>query len=349
MAEQSKRLPLTVQAAYSDLIARLQEDAVLDLGGTPLSRERAGRKYWYAVQRLGNVTVERYLGPDTDELRKNVERSLKINADLRERETQRSRLVRMCREGGILGADVETGKVLFALSKAGIFRLRAVIVGTHAFRCYPGLLGTELPEAYDVTEDIDLAGFHSIAIAVDDHLDPGMADALRQVGPFIARPSLFRHATAWRNRESGVLVELLTPNEGPDRDEPVELPALGAYAQPMRFLDYLIHKPVQAAALYRSGVLVNVPQPSRYAVHKLIVAIRRDASAATKAMKDIDQSAALIDVLAEDRPDELEEALVEARERGPAWREAIDQGARRLPAETRNKLMNLLGSSSKGA
>jgi len=338
-----RRLPLTVQTTYADLLARVQEDAVLELGGTPILRERGGRKYWYSVQRLANHTVERYLGPDTDEVRVRVERTQKVNEDLKQREKQRGRLARMCREGGLPRMDAQTGKVLLALSKAGIFRLRGVIVGSHAFRCYPGLLGVEISEAHAVTEDIDVAAFHSVSVALDDRLDPALADALKQIGPFVARPGLHKQPTAWRDHESGVLVELLTPNEGPDRDEPLELPALGAHALPLRFLDYLIHEPTQAVVLYRSGVLVNVPQPARYAIHKLIVATRRGSSAGAKARKDIEQAAALIRVLAEDRPDELDEALVEARSRGRSWREAVDRGARRLPSDARTALGNVVG------
>ncbi|MBX6368360.1 MAG: hypothetical protein IRZ04_10270 [Rhodospirillales bacterium] len=338
-----RRLALTVQTAYADLLARLQEDAVLDLGGTPVLRERGGRKYWYSVQRLADHAIERYLGPDTEEVRKRVERAQKVNEDLKQREKQRGRLARMCHEGGLPRVDAQTGKVLLALSKAGIFRLRAVIVGTHAFRCYPGLLGVEIPEAYAVTEDIDVAAFHSVSVALDDRLDPALADALKQIGPFIARPGLHQQPTAWRDHESGVLVELLTPNEGPDRDEPLGLPALGAYALPLRFLDYLIHEPTQAVALYRSGILVNVPQPARYAIHKLIVATRRGSSAAAKARKDIEQSAALIRVLAQDRPDELEDAFKEAYGRGPSWQEAVDRGARRLPLDAKTALGNAVG------
>ena len=211
-----------------------------------------------------------------------------------------------------------------------------MLVGTHAFRCYPGLLGVEFPEALAVTEDIDVAAFHSVSVALDDRVDPALAEILLQVGPFIARPDLGGRApTAWRDQSSGVLVELLTPNTGPDRDEPLELPALGAWARPLQFLDYLIREPAQAAALYRSGVLVNVPQPARYAVHKLILAIRRTPSAASKATKDVEQAAALIRVLAEGRPDELAEAYVEARGRGPAWRESLDKGGGRLPQDAR--------------
>ncbi|MBL3684602.1 hypothetical protein F2981_18295 (plasmid) [Sinorhizobium meliloti] len=54
------------------------------------------------------------------------------------------------------------------------------------------------------------------------------------------------------------------------------MPALGgAAAQPLRFLDYLIYHPIRAVLLHGAGVLVNVPAPQRYAIHKLIVASRR--------------------------------------------------------------------------
>lgn len=343
-----RRFPLTVQTAYADLLSRAQEDALLELGGTAVMRERRGRKYWYTVQRLGDQTVEKYLGPDNNDVRQRVERAKKISEDRRKREKQRSSLARMCREGGLPRVDAQTGKVLLALSKAGLFRLRAVLVGTHAFRSYPAILGIDLPEAIAVTEDIDVAAFQSVSVALDDQLQPDMATALETIGSFIAVPSIHTPSTAWRDSESGSLVELLTPNEGPDRDEPVELPAMGAYAQPLRFLDYLIHDPIQAVALYRSGILVNVPQPARYAVHKLIVAVRRHASASGKARKDIEQAAALIRVLAEDRPDELEDAFNEAESRGRSWRTHLKKGAARLPDKEREILRSLVDLTAPG-
>ena len=181
-----------------------------------------------------------------------------------------------------------------------------------------------------------------VAIALDDRPDPALVDALQQIGPLVARPSVHRQATAWRHGEAGLAVELLTPNQGPDRDEPVALPALGVHAQPLRFLDHLIHEPDQAAVLYRSGVLVNVPQPARYAVHKLIVATRRAGGARAKARKDMEQAAALIRVLAEDRPDELEDAYLDAYRRGPSWRAHIEKGVRRLPSDARQALATVV-------
>ena len=61
-------------------------------------------------------------------------------------------------------------------------------------------------------------------------------------------------------------------------------------------------------------MLVQVPRPERYAVHKLIVADRRTTGVdRLKSIKDREQAAFLIEALAQDRPDELKEAFAEAR------------------------------------
>jgi hypothetical protein len=101
------------------------------------------------------------------------------------------------------------------------------------------------------------------------------------------------------------------------------LEPLGVYAQALPFLNFLIADPIPAVALYRSGVLVQIPRPERYAVHKLIVAARRHASSALKAKKDLAQAEILFEVLSEDRPAELSNALTTALTKGPKWREAI--------------------------
>ncbi len=74
---------------------------------------------------------------------------------------------------------------------------------------------------------------------------------------------------------------------GPTEDAPADLPALGTGAQPLRFLDYLIYHEQPAAILYGSGALVNVPDPARYAWHKLIISQRRMVNR-EKVRKDID-------------------------------------------------------------
>jgi hypothetical protein len=120
------------------------------------------------------------------------------------------------------------------------------------------------------------------------------------------------------------------------KDEGIrELPALGVSAQALRHLDYLLEDPIPAVSLYRSGVLVQIPRPERYAIHKLIVAERRKAGPDTlKARKDRAQADFLIRVLAETRPDELRNAFDEAVRRGPKWKMRIDAALKKLPASS---------------
>jgi len=83
---------------------------------------------------------------------------------------------------------------------------------------------------------------------------------------------------------------------------------------------------------------VIVPTPERYAIHKLIVASRRqsDANGIAKREKDAFQASLLIETLKETRRlDDLGYALAEAWNRGPAWREAIGRGLRLLPERRR--------------
>ena len=58
-----------------------------------------------------------------------------------------------------------------------------------------------------------------------------------------------------------------------------------------------------------TGVLVNVPSPARFAVHKLWVAQRRNVSEHAKARKDIRQAGQILEVLLEDRRNDVDEAF----------------------------------------
>ena len=343
-----QRLPLSVHNAYSDLLDRLQDEAVLEIGGTPVQRTIRGRKYWYARSYVGDQEKEKYLGPDAPALRERIERLQQHRYDRREREEGRRSLVQMLRVKGVPRFDAATGKVLQALARTGVFRLRGVLVGTHAFRLYPSILGAVIPEAQHATEDIDLAQFHEISVALDDEVDPRIEEALAQVGKLTPAASLYpSQPTGYRVADA--VVEILTPNQGPDRDEPVALPALGVYAKPLRFLDFLLVEAIPAAVPYRYGVLVNVPQPARYAVHKLIVATRRARTAAAKARKDVEQAMALIRVLAEDQPDELAHAYAEARNRGEQWRRALTHGANRMTGDVKAMLDQAMAKSEADA
>jgi len=114
------------------------------------------------------------------------------------------------------------------------------------------------------------------------------------------------------------------------------MPALGgASAQPLRFLDFLIYEPIRTVMLHKNGVVVTVPAPERFAVHKLIVASRRraDDNGFLKRTKDVKQAELLVEVLGSVRRQaDLAIAFSEAWKRGPSWRDAIKIGFSYFPS-----------------
>ena len=109
-----------------------------------------------------------------------------------------------------------------------------------------------------------------------------------------------------------------------------------------RFLDFLIYDAVPAVLLHDGGVLVNVPRPERYALHKLIVSRRRREGVA-KIDKDLAQAEPLLDVLAERRKADLRDAWQEMRERGPKWRKLADEALESIDAGIRERFVALDG------
>jgi len=67
------------------------------------------------------------------------------------------------------------------------------------------------------------------------------------------------------------------------------------------------------------AVVVNIPAPARYALHKLIVYGEREGAFRVKSLKDLQQAAALIEVLENSRPWELQEAWQDLLGRGKGW------------------------------
>lgn len=319
-------------SAYTDLVRLLKDDAISGIEGKPMLKRRGDRAYWYAARRVGADMRFFYLGEDTDEIRSRIESHEELLATAKERRAERSRLVRLLRAEGMTPTDRATGSILSAMADAGTFRLGGTLVGTNAFRLYEGELGIRLPlGGMANTGDIDIAQFERLSIALEDQVDPGLAETFSTL-KFVPLPGLAPgRVWRWAQGGSGQLVEFLTPAFG---EETIRvLPALGVNAQALNYLNFLIADPIHAAAVYRSGVLVQVPRPERYAIHKLIVADRRrDGAGSLKAAKDREQAAFLIEAMAEDRPDDLQEAYVKAMGVGPRWREHIANSLKRMEA-----------------
>jgi hypothetical protein len=229
------------------------------------------------------------------------------------------------------------GQVVEGLARSGVFRLRAVLVGTVAYQTYAAVLGVRLRDELGQTSDVDVAQFLSVSLAVQDKPE-SLKEVLKAIDPtFREIPSLRRGATTQYMSSKRLRVDFLMPNQGADSDEPLSLHALQTRAEPLRFLDFLIHEPVKAVLLHGSGTLVTVPAPERFAVHKLILSHRRKSTRA-KSEIDLQQAAVLLQVLVQKRPEDLKRVWEEALQRGPTWRELLLAGAGQLPASVQENL-----------
>jgi len=332
MPEPFRRHSPTAVAAYHDLVSLLLDEAASEIRGAPTLRVRGNRTYWYDRYRVGTETKERYLGEDSEALRRRIDNHERLKQEREGRRRERTRLVRLLRSERLLGMDGATGSLLAALARAGTFRLGGVLVGTNAFRVYEGELGLRLTlDQSAMTNDVDIASFERLSLALGETVLPSVEEILADFA-FDPVPSLDAgRVWRWRQGSSQTLVEFLTPSF--DREEGLrELAALGVAAQSLHFLNYVLSEPIQAAAVYRDGILVQVPRPERFAIHKLIVSDRRaDGPDSLKSRKDRLQAELLIAILSEDRPGELKEAYEDALSRGSRWRERLERALERAP------------------
>lgn len=250
-----KALPAATLTVYRDLLEACQRAAfeqAFDLPGIFVAKRVKGRRYWYLRENKdGKPGKDIYAGPETPEL---LER---IAAHRARREDARGRrsAVTLLRRAGLPSPTAEVGATLRALARAGIFRHRAVLVGTHAFATYGPLLGASLSGAALNTLDIDLAQFREIAVAIAADERVSLLEALRQADPtFRAAPRLQDQdkPTAYVSQSQN-RVDILTPNRGSEREAPVYLPSIGAFAHAFRFLDFLIRDTVPALGPVRRG------------------------------------------------------------------------------------------------
>ncbi|GAW35526.1 hypothetical protein RA2_02589 [Roseovarius sp. A-2] len=333
-------LSSVARSAYGDLLRLLKDDMVANVRGSLVTKERGGKTYWYAAEKIGSDVKFWYIGPDSPETRSRVDRMNDLREQASERKRERARLARLLRAEGMTPVDRGTGGLLLAMAKVGTFRLGGTLVGTNAFRLMEGEMGVTLPlGSVANTGDVDIAQFERLSVALQDAVEPSLAQTFAAL-KFDPVQGLDRDSV-WRWRQSGqagMMIEFLTPSF--DAEEGIrDLPALGVKARALHHLNYLISDPIHAVALYRDGILVQIPRPEKFAIHKLIVADRRrDGPGSFKADKDRQQAAFIIETMAEDRPSDLWDAYTDAMARGPGWRERIERTLERLPG-TRELLM----------
>jgi hypothetical protein len=324
MASLSTSTSASAQAAYSELLEVARQDdlsrSVQNLSGSFNRKTVKGSVYWYYqfTQGAGGGTRQIFVGKDSDKLRALVEHA-------RARDT--SQVDRLAKSAIALGCASTTPvhfRIIRRLNEIGFFHAGGVLVGAHAFLAYGNALGVSW-ERLARTHDLDFA--HSgrdLDVALPSNLWIDTKDAIEHLeAGFLPVPGFRpwdKTASFVSKVDKTLRVDFLTPMVGGKQDV-YRHPSLGVNLQPLRFLEFLLEDVQQAVVLSAAGaVLVTVPDPARFALHKLLVHVERRVRSPDKALKDLHQAAALIEVLAQFREDDVRRLWKELLERGPGWR-----------------------------
>lgn len=328
-----RRYNATVTTLYAELLDQLLalegQRSIATVRGGFATKTLNERRYWYFQYRDLNQQVRQvYIGPENDSTRKFVEHFEHGRDAAAPDERRIEELAVMLRHGGMRTVDAGAFRVLRALADSGLFRQGAVLVGTHGFISLGNLLGARWPNPSAQTQDIDVARDDTVGLALPprETIDlPGVLEGLRM--GFLPVPALNpkEPSTAFKVRGQPLRLDLLTPAKS-RRSQPVYFESLNAAAQPLPFLDFVMEQPERAVLIGRSAVLVNVPDPARFALHKLITSRERAAAFHAKAAKDLVQAAQLLAVLLEDRPYDVATAWTAVKTRGRRWTRNVLDG-----------------------
>lgn len=332
-----QRLSPETQNLYAELSERLRAfetaRSFSSLPGAFAKKSVRGADYWYFKTSAGpSGQREYFVGPDDRGTHGVMQAYSAGRAEAAHAVEQMDRLCAMLRMGGAQIADVPSARIIAGLASAGVFRLGGVLVGTHAYVAMGNLLGVRWSSGLR-TQDIDIAAARMLEVAVPPQ-DADVPRALESLNMgFLPVPGLDSREpeTSFKVRGQTLRVDLLTPALGRRAGKPVGIPRFRAAAQPMEFLDVLLEAPVPAPVIDGGATLVNLPEPARFALHKLVIADSRPVTEQAKAAKDRQQAAELIEVLHGERRGDLRIALDSVNRRPRAYRVRLRRALARLP------------------
>ena len=311
-----KYLPQSTQTIYSSLLQKLQDSRFALLNNVGFSKkEKNGITNWYCQYTdISGKRKQRFIGPESPATNALKAQIIENQHSCQEILNERSRMVAMVSAGGANMEKGQPAKIIQKLSDAGVFENGGILIGSYAFSTYGNLLGVVFDESMRRTEDMDMAYDSSIEIGfvanIKEDIEeayPGMAEPKR-INPWVPPYEMIA--------PDGFKIEFLTARTNPGDKAPVRIERFEINAQPLEYLDYLIEEQTEAAVLYGSGVLVNVPNPARFAIHKLAVSQLRQPGNTEKRAKDISQATALIEYYLVENPGALMLASDAARTRG---------------------------------
>lgn len=273
--------------------------------GSPYLNKADGKEYWYwQARRPDGILRTMSLGRNTPEIQAVVASLVERKNTAAEAVNSLKITTRAYVASGGMSAESAHFKIIEILARTGIFSKGLVVVGSHAFAAIGNMLGVRWSSSLKTT-DMDFARASGIAVAIPD--SGGKIDIPTSIK--VDDPSFFlvpelnnrQPSTSMMSNKTKVKIDFLTTQRNSIDSEPHYYADLNIAATPLRFMDYLVGKNVQRGLIVGSfAIPVNVPDPARFAIHKLVIAQERTVAAQTKSAKDIRQAteviAALVDI-----------------------------------------------------
>lgn len=321
---------LSTQTAYAQLfdaaLGAAHVRGISDLQGSFNAKTVKGRKYWYFQYTEPSGKLHQvYVGPDGEPLQK-----LMAKKDIPGASSALGPLARSAIALGCVAVLPRHYRVIRRLADYGFFRAGGVLIGTHAFLVFANMLGVRWG-GQDRTQDIDFAhAGKRLSLVLPNNVEVKTDEAITSLEMGFLPVSGLSGKTGGTYlipSEPDFRLDFLTPlHRG--GDAPYAHPQLHVTLQPLPFMEFSLENVEQAVLFCAEGaVLINVPCPERYALHKFVVYGERTGAFRAKSTKDLAQAACLLSFLWDHRRETLDESLADMPTRGKGWLARLKQGA----------------------
>jgi len=323
------QLSPAAQTNFSELFEQVRaaelSRSVRDLPGSFNKKTVKGREYWYwQVRDLQGFNRQVYLGPDDERLARLIEQHRQGKS---ETAGDLGALVSACASLGCMTVIPQHFAVINRMAEFGFFRAGGVLIGTHAFIAMSNMLGVRWASGWR-TSDVDLAhpGKNvSLALAQGARADLHDAITSLEMGLLPQQSLSAGTGATYITARKDIRVDLLTV--AGRKDAVYRFEPFNVSLQPLKFMEFSLEQTTQTVLVSgEKAVLVNIPAPMRYALHKLVIMGEREASFQVKIAKDAGQVATLLEYGLLRTPSALRTAARDLMSRGPAWRKRAREG-----------------------
>lgn len=246
--------------------------------------------YWYWVGRNNERVTRIYIGPDNKET-EDLVASLENRKDMAKQAiASMKRTVAAYRGAGGQIIEPPTFKMMAKL--AYLFRKGVFVIGSHGFISICNALGISSSFTGDDQKIISLA-------------IPDERKAVSDISPEFDK---YFFKVIGKPLSSKTKVHFFTVDKG--SKQPVFFDDLGIAAEPIRFVDYLLGgEAFKGLVIGSYAIPVHLPNPARFAIHKLIISQCTDRTFNGGSEKDIAQAAVLLDYLIREDAEQVVDAL----------------------------------------